>query len=102
MSSRKPSARRRATQSFLARLDTGETGANPDAFAREANRVAADAAHHEEALRSKACESKRRYATRADAKASVAVCEKRGAPALYIYRCPYCGGWHLTHRRPRG
>ena len=71
------------------------------AFAREQERLEDDEARREQALRAKACESKQRYDTRADAKAAIAACERHGSPALYLYRCPYCGGWHLTHKRPR-
>ena len=71
-----------------------------DLFAQESARKAADDERREQALRAKACESKQRYATRADAKATIATCERHGSPALYLYKCPYCGGWHLTHKRP--
>lgn len=27
--------------------------------------------------------------------------DAQGAPAIYVYQCQYCGGWHLTHRKPR-
>lgn len=61
-----------------------------------------EAAGREGALREKACASKKRYDSRAEAKAAITACERHGSPALYLYRCPYCGGWHLTHKRPRG
>jgi hypothetical protein len=41
-----------------------------------------------DALRFKACTSKRRFATRGDAHA----CQPRQRP----YQCEHCGGWHLT------
>lgn len=25
-------------------------------------------------------------------------CERHGSRDLHCYRCPYCGGWHLTHK----
>lgn len=95
MGSRKQSARRREREAFRSQI--GDMG---DLFAQESARKAADDEHREQALRAKACESKRRYATRADAKATIATCERHGSPALYLYKCPYCGGWHLTHKRP--
>ena len=96
MGSKKPSARRHETAAFKAELHNMD-----DAFARAAARSAADAEHREQALRDKACESKSRYASRAEAKAAIDACQRHGAPALYVYRCPYCNGWHLTHKRPR-
>lgn len=97
MGSRKQSARRREREAFRSQL-----GGMDDLFAREQARKEADDEGREQALRTKACESKQRYDTRADAKAAIAACERHGSPALYLYRCPYCGGWHLTHKRPRG
>lgn len=103
MGSRKRSARKREIEAFRAELDDGPMSRNTieDAFEQEANRQLSDAAHREQALRAKACESKARYASRAEAKATIAACERHGSPALYTYRCPYCGGWHLTHKRPQ-
>lgn len=49
-----------------------------------------------------ACARKKRYATSIEAKKAAEHASKRpGAPRLYVYECPYCSGWHLTHRRPR-
>ena len=53
-------------------------------------------ADHEAARRRKACESKNRYASRAEAEESLAWCEHNGKRGLSVYRCPYCDGWHLT------
>ena len=50
----------------------------------------------ERARREKACASKMRYATRADALDAIAACEEHGRRGLSTYRCPYCGGWHRT------
>ena len=51
----------------------------------------------------RACGRKKRYETRAEAKkAAEASSRRRDAPKIFVYECPYCGGWHLTHRRPRG
>lgn len=47
------------------------------------------------------CERKKRYATKAEAKRAADHASKRAnAPMIYVYECPLCGGWHLTHRRP--
>lgn len=46
--------------------------------------------------RKKACESKNRYATKAEAEENRAWCEANGRRGLSVYRCPYCDGWHLT------
>jgi len=48
------------------------------------------------------CERKRRYETRVEAQKAAALARRRkDAPAIYVYRCQFCGGWHLTHRKPR-
>lgn len=50
----------------------------------------------------RACARKRRYATSVEAKKAAEKSSKRkDAPKLFVYECPYCGGWHLTHRKPR-
>lgn len=49
----------------------------------------------------RACGRKRRYETRFDAKrAAERSSRRKDAPKIFVYECPYCGGWHLTHRRP--
>lgn len=49
-----------------------------------------------------ACARKRRYETKADArKAAARGASRKDAPQLYAYKCDICGGWHLTHRKPR-
>lgn len=49
----------------------------------------------------RACGRKRRYETRVDAKkAAERSSRRKDAPKIFVYECPYCGGWHLTHRRP--
>ena len=51
----------------------------------------------------RACGRKKRYETRVEArKAAERNSRRKDAPKIFIYECPYCGGWHLTHRRPRG
>ena len=49
----------------------------------------------------RACGRKRRYETRIDAKrAAERSSRRKDAPKIFVYECPYCDGWHLTHRRP--
>ncbi len=49
----------------------------------------------------RACGRKKRYETRVEArKAAERNSRRKDAPKIFIYECPYCGGWHLTHRRP--
>ncbi len=51
----------------------------------------------------RACGRKRRYETRVEAaKAAEKSSRRKDAPKIFVYECPYCGGWHLTHRRPKG
>ena len=48
------------------------------------------------------CERKRRFETKAEArKAAERASRRKDAPKIYVYRCEICGGWHLTHRKPR-
>ena len=69
-----------------------------DVFAREDARRAQQRKQREEALRYKACERKKRYASEAEAKDAIRSCERHGSRDLHCYRCPYCNGWHLTHK----
>ena len=56
----------------------------------------------ERAPRYHGCERKRRYETRVEAqKAAPRASKRKDAPGIYVYQCEFCGGWHLTHRRPR-
>lgn len=66
------------------------------AFERERQRSEDLAERRDAARLAKACTSKNRYATHADAEEALAWCEQRGQRGLSIYRCPYCHGWHLT------
>ena len=51
----------------------------------------------------RACGRKRRYETRVEAaKAAEKSSRRKDEPKIFVYECPYCGGWHLTHRRPKG
>ncbi len=50
----------------------------------------------------RACSRKRRYATSVEAKkAAERSSKKPGSPKIFVYQCPYCDGWHLTHRKPK-
>lgn len=70
-------------------------------FSRELAQQDKLAEHREEARRYKACDRKKRYTTRTEAEAARIACERHGARSLHIYQCPYCGGWHLTHKKAR-
>lgn len=92
MGSKKRQAQQRQIAAFKAQLGTSAD----DPFARERERTAQSEREHDAALRRKACESKQRYASHAEAQATLEACEEHGARNLRIYRCPYCNGWHLT------
>lgn len=94
MGSQKRSARK-ARRSAFERSLGDELG---DVFAREDARRAQQQKQREEALRYKACERKKRYASEAEAKDAIRSCERHGSRDLHCYRCPYCNGWHLTHK----
>lgn len=95
MGSRKRSALRRQRDAFIEDL-YGADDVMGDVFAREERRRASMDAEREASLRKKACESKNRYATQAEAKDAIASCAAYGRTGLHSYRCPYCRGWHLT------
>lgn len=94
MGSQKRSARKARRNAFERGLGD-ELG---DVFAREDARRAQQRKQREEALRYKACERKKRYASEAEAKDAIRSCERHGSRDLHCYRCPYCNGWHLTHK----
>lgn len=94
MGSQKRSARKARRSAFEKGLGD-ELG---DVFAREDARRAQQRKQHEEVLRYKACERKKRYASEAEAKDAIRSCERHGSRDLHCYRCPYCNGWHLTHK----
>ena len=94
MGSKKRSAWTREKAAFAAELD-GAASVD-DLFARERERQDELAQERDDAQRWKACERKTRYDTRADAEDAAAACVAHGAPRLHVYRCRYCGGWHLT------
>ena len=76
-------------------LENGLGGLD-DLFASEERREQKREADHDAAMRWKSCEKKNHYATRDEAEEARKWCEERGAHGLEIYRCEYCGGWHLT------
>ena len=97
MGSKKRSSWAKQKAEFAAGLGGfGEGSGLDDAFAREGVHRKRAAADHEAARRRKACESKNRYASRAEAEENLVWCEHQGKRGLSIYECPYCGGWHLT------
>ena len=100
MGSKKTSAKARARAAFEAELGTGSQGLDA-AFASAATQRNRMDAEHEERLRHKACERKKRYHTRADAESAIRDCKRHGSRDLHCYQCPYCGGWHLTHKGPK-
>lgn len=99
MGSRKQSAKARQVAAFKSQLG-GDGGAGgfgmDDLFAREDARRERAAEERDEALRWKACESKNRYVSRAEAEAAIFSCEEHGRRGLTCYKCSYCNGWHLT------
>lgn len=96
MASHKRSALRKQRNAFEAGL-----GGMDDVFAQEENRRKNMDEERAAALKHKACDSKNRYATRAEAEDAIAACAAYGRGGLHTYRCSYCKGWHLTsHPRP--
>jgi hypothetical protein len=67
-------------------------------FERERAHRAGNSASHEAALRRKACESKNRYWSEAEAEEAIELCAEHGRTGLHCYRCRYCDGWHLTSK----
>lgn len=96
MGSRKPSAKAKQVEAFKSQL-----GGMDDLFAREESRLEGLSVQKEAALRNKACESKNRYSSRAEAQEVIRDCEAHGVRGLHIYRCQYCNGWHLTSKPAR-
>ena len=94
MASKKPSANKRKVAQFKSSIaDFG------DLFESESNRIEEIAEERKSARIDKACESKNRYATRKEAEEAVSWCAAEGRHGLRIYRCKYCGGWHLTSKQ---
>ena len=93
MGSKKRSAWQKQKAEFAASL-----GGMDDLFASENARSQRHDEERAAALRHKACERKKRYASEAEAKDAIRSCERHGSRDLHCYRCPYCNGWHLTHK----
>ena len=93
MASRKPSALKRQRD-----LREGRFSELGGAFAKEQARIENNHAEREAARRRKACTSKNRYSSRAEAEAVLADCASHGRTGLHIYKCQYCNGWHLTSK----
>lgn len=91
MGSRKPSAKAKRMEEFRSHL-----GGMDDVFAREERRKESDAVKRDAAQLEKACLSKNRYASYAEAQDAQAACAEYGTTGLHIYQCPHCKGWHLT------
>ena len=91
MGSRKPSANAKRVKEFKSQL-----GGLDDLFAREDARQEGISQRKEAALREKACTSKNRYASHAEANEAIAACAAHGTKGLKAYKCPHCNGWHLT------
>ncbi|MBQ9002767.1 MAG: hypothetical protein IJ087_13030 [Eggerthellaceae bacterium] len=93
MASKKPSANKKKVAQFKSSIaDFG------DIFESESSRIEEIAEERKSALRNKACDSKNRYATRKEAEEAAAWCAVERNRNLRIYRCKYCGGWHLTSK----
>ena len=97
MGSRKQSAKARPRAEVEADLGQGSRGLAA-ALASAAAPRQRMAAAHEAHLRHKACERKKRYASRTGAETAIRDCRRHGSRDLHCYQCPYCGGWHLTHK----
>lgn len=44
------------------------------------------------------CQRKRKYKTEAEAQDTLEYCEELRGKKLYLYRCPTCSNFHLTHK----
>lgn len=94
MGSKKPSAWAKEKAAF--REGLSGSGWMDDVFAREDQRMAGLAEERADHLRYKACESKNRYVSRAEAMETARECAAHGTHGLKAYKCSYCNGWHLT------
>ena len=93
MGSKKRSAWQKQKAEFAASL-----GGMDDLFASESARSQRHEEERAAARRHKACERKKRYASRTEAETAIRDCRRHGSRDLHCYQCPYCGGWHLTHK----
>ncbi|WP_343004939.1 MULTISPECIES: hypothetical protein [unclassified Collinsella] len=90
----------------IKRYESGETPERPDQRrTRETRAERANRKRRHELLveqnmwhMANSCAKKRRYATYDQARATLRFCEESEERPLYIYKCEYCGGWHLTHQ----
>lgn len=99
MKSKKRSSWAKEAAAFKSSLNVGwdsDYNAVDDLFAQEAKRDKEQKQAHQDALRTKACNSKNRYDTKAEAEEIRAHRESQGARGLHVYHCQYCDGWHLT------
>ena len=93
----------------IKRYESGEVPECPDQRrTRETRAERADRKRRHELLveqnmwhMANSCAKKRRYATYEQARATIRFCEETEDRPLYIYKCEYCGGWHLTHQADR-
>lgn len=91
------------------RYKSGEAPLRPDQrLSRETHAERAERERRHERLvkehmyhAANSCAKKRRYATYEQARATIRFCEETEDRPLYIYKCEYCGGWHLTHQVDR-
>lgn len=103
MGSKKRSARERQRAAFEYELgSTANASSMADLFSREERRKQDLSEKRDAARRFRSCESKNRYATRAEAEAAIASCERWGKRGLRCYRCSHCKGWHLTSHPQEG
>lgn len=91
MAKRGRSSWKRQADEFKAGL-----GGLDERFAEESRRREDLAAERYERNREKACTSKNRYDSEAEAEEVIDECWRHGRRNLKSYRCPYCDGWHLT------
>lgn len=52
-----------------------------------------------DSLKMRMCGEKMRYASKGEALSAASHVLRRKAVALRTYKCPVCGGWHLTKLR---
>lgn len=91
MASGKRQARRRRQEAYLSSLPD-----LTDAFEAARSELKATDARRDQVRQSRACTSKKRYATAGEARDAIASCAAYGRRGLSSYRCPYCHGYHLT------
>lgn len=104
MKSKKRSSWAKEAAAFKSSLNDGwdsDFGAVDDLFAQEAQREKDLKQASKKAQRTKACESKNRYDTKAEAEEVLAYRESQGARGLHVYKCDFCDGWHLTSHEQR-